>query len=66
VGRGVAGRSFPFTFWPLVWGGAVGFGASAYLHSDEVIAFLFFAPSWQLNPLISTVGLTTAVVLEDQ
>jgi hypothetical protein len=37
AGRGVAGRGFPFVFWPLAWGGAVGFGAGAYLHGDEVI-----------------------------
>ena len=36
TGRGVAGRDFPFIFWPLAWGGAVGYGANAYLHSDEV------------------------------
>ncbi|KAK0202711.1 hypothetical protein DFS33DRAFT_1385080 [Desarmillaria ectypa] len=28
-GRGVAGRGFPFYFWPVVWGGA------AYLHSGD-------------------------------
>jgi hypothetical protein len=37
AGRGVAGRGFPFVFWPLAWGGAVGLGAGAYLHSNEVI-----------------------------
>ncbi|KAK0238994.1 hypothetical protein EDD85DRAFT_951206 [Armillaria nabsnona] len=34
-GRGVAGRGFPFYFWPVVWGGAAGAGTAAYLHSDE-------------------------------
>ncbi|KAI0765895.1 hypothetical protein BD413DRAFT_637158 [Trametes elegans] len=30
----VAGRGFPFVFWPLVWGGGLGYGA-AYLHDHE-------------------------------
>ncbi|KAK0467144.1 uncharacterized protein EV420DRAFT_1507461 [Desarmillaria tabescens] len=34
-GRGVAGRGFPFYFWPVVWGGAVSAGTAPYLHSDE-------------------------------
>ncbi|KAK0501410.1 hypothetical protein EDD18DRAFT_1347495 [Armillaria luteobubalina] len=34
-GRGVAGRGFPFYFWPVVWGGDAGAGTAAYLHSDE-------------------------------
>ncbi|KAI8974802.1 hypothetical protein BD414DRAFT_497520 [Trametes punicea] len=33
-GRGVAGRGFPFVFWPVVWGSGLGYGA-AYLHDDE-------------------------------
>ncbi|KAJ7078327.1 hypothetical protein B0H15DRAFT_539048 [Mycena belliarum] len=34
--RGVAGRGFPFYFWPLVWGSGYGYGGNtAYLHSDE-------------------------------
>ncbi|KAG6848285.1 hypothetical protein H0H93_001526 [Arthromyces matolae] len=36
VGAGVAGRGFPFYFWPVVWGGALGAGTAAYLHDDEV------------------------------
>ncbi|ESK94331.1 hypothetical protein Moror_8196 [Moniliophthora roreri MCA 2997] len=37
TGRGVAGRGFPFFFWPVVWGSAagVGLGTAAYLHNDE-------------------------------
>ncbi|KAJ8697168.1 hypothetical protein PTI98_006966 [Pleurotus ostreatus] len=35
AGRGVAGRGFPFYFWPVAWGGAAGVGAGAYLHSNE-------------------------------
>jgi len=34
-GRGVAGRGFPFYFWPLAWGGIAGAGTAAYLHTDE-------------------------------
>jgi hypothetical protein len=35
--RGVGGLGFPFVFWPVVWGGAAGVDADAYLHrSDEV------------------------------
>ena len=36
TGRGVAGRGFPFYFWPLAWGGIADVGTAAYLHSDEV------------------------------
>ncbi|TFK46473.1 hypothetical protein OE88DRAFT_893085 [Heliocybe sulcata] len=32
--RGVAGLGFPFYFWPLAWGGGLGYGA-AYLHTHE-------------------------------
>lgn len=39
TGRGVIGCRFPFMFWPVVWGGAIGLGAGAYPHSDEVIDF---------------------------
>ncbi|KAF4563052.1 hypothetical protein EYR36_003488 [Pleurotus pulmonarius] len=35
AGRGVAGRGFPFYFWPVAWGGAAGIGAGAYLHTNE-------------------------------
>ena len=31
VGRGVAGRGFPFYFWPLVWGGIAGGLVADYL-----------------------------------
>ncbi|KAF9225627.1 hypothetical protein BS17DRAFT_554757 [Gyrodon lividus] len=31
TGRGVAGRGFPFWFWPVVWGG----GSVTYLHDTE-------------------------------
>ncbi|KAF5330458.1 hypothetical protein D9619_005392 [Psilocybe cf. subviscida] len=34
IGRGVAGRPFPFFFWPLAWGGAA-VGSAAYLHNTE-------------------------------
>ncbi|KAJ7202442.1 hypothetical protein C8J57DRAFT_1454889 [Mycena rebaudengoi] len=34
-GRGVGGRGFPFYFWPLMWGGGIGYGSNAYLHSNE-------------------------------
>ncbi|KAG5350714.1 hypothetical protein C0989_009581 [Termitomyces sp. Mn162] len=33
--RGVANLGFPFVFWPIAWGGAVGIGAGAYLHTSE-------------------------------
>ena len=37
VGRGTAGRGFPFFFWPIVWPVAAGAGAAAYLSGgDEV------------------------------
>ncbi|KZV98189.1 hypothetical protein EXIGLDRAFT_746693 [Exidia glandulosa HHB12029] len=34
VGRGVGGAGFPFYFWPLAWGGGLGYGAG-YLHNHE-------------------------------
>ncbi|KAI0641447.1 hypothetical protein C8Q79DRAFT_1077878 [Trametes meyenii] len=34
TGLGVAGLGFPFVFWPLVWGGGLGYGA-AYLHANH-------------------------------
>ncbi|KAI0659952.1 hypothetical protein C8Q70DRAFT_1053754 [Cubamyces menziesii] len=34
AGRGVGGRGFPFVFWPVVWGGSLGYGA-VYLHDRE-------------------------------
>ncbi|KAJ7583860.1 hypothetical protein C8J56DRAFT_748768, partial [Mycena floridula] len=34
-GRGVVGRSFPFYYWPLAWGGGAGAGGGAYLHDSE-------------------------------
>lgn len=34
LGRGVAGRGFPFYFWPLVWGVSAGI-AVAYLYDHE-------------------------------
>ncbi|KAI0715907.1 hypothetical protein C8T65DRAFT_642837 [Cerioporus squamosus] len=33
-GLGTSGRNFPFVFWPLVWGGGLGYGA-AYLHNNN-------------------------------
>ncbi|TFK82877.1 hypothetical protein K466DRAFT_499513 [Polyporus arcularius HHB13444] len=33
-GLGTSGRNFPFVFWPLVWGGGLGYGA-AYLHNTN-------------------------------
>ncbi|TFK38300.1 hypothetical protein BDQ12DRAFT_128021 [Crucibulum laeve] len=39
AGRGVAGRGFPFYFWPLAWplaiGAGAGIGGAAYLHSTD-------------------------------
>ncbi|GJE85389.1 hypothetical protein PsYK624_014680 [Phanerochaete sordida] len=32
--RGVTGLNFPFVFWPIVWGGTLGYGA-AYLHDSN-------------------------------
>lgn len=52
MGRGVAGRGFPFYFWPIAWGGAAGIGTAAYLHSDEVCVYtlyysvLFWVKQW--------------------
>ncbi|KAK7685532.1 hypothetical protein QCA50_011399 [Cerrena zonata] len=34
VGRGVGGLGFPFFFWPVVWGGGLGYGG-AYLYNHE-------------------------------
>ncbi|KAK7447381.1 hypothetical protein VKT23_014091 [Stygiomarasmius scandens] len=31
----VAGRGFPFFFWPIAWGGAAGAGSAAFLHNRE-------------------------------
>ncbi|EJF55422.1 hypothetical protein DICSQDRAFT_175932 [Dichomitus squalens LYAD-421 SS1] len=33
-GLGVASRGFPFVYWPLIWGGGLGYGA-AYLHDNH-------------------------------
>jgi hypothetical protein len=51
AGHGVAGRGFPFVFWPLAWGGAVGLGAAgAYLDSDEVSQYhLLFSRTFSHN-----------------
>ncbi|KAH7929943.1 hypothetical protein BV22DRAFT_1001727 [Leucogyrophana mollusca] len=38
TGRGVAGRGFPFWFWPVIWGSTVG-SSGAYLIDHEVIPF---------------------------
>jgi len=35
-GRAMAGRGFPFVFWPLAWGGIAGVSTAAYMHSTEV------------------------------
>jgi hypothetical protein len=40
--RSVAGRNFPFGYWPLVWGVGVGSGI-VYLRDDEVRDF---QPEW--------------------
>ena len=42
-GLGVAGRSFPFVFWPLVWGTGFGYGA-AYLHDDREVSTRLSSP----------------------
>lgn len=34
--RGVSGLGFPFIFWPVVWGGGLGYGA-AYLHDTNEV-----------------------------
>lgn len=34
--RGVGGLGFPFIFWPIVWGGSLGYGA-AYLHDTSEV-----------------------------
>lgn len=41
AGRGVAGRGFPFFFWPLAWGGVAALGVGAYLDTDEVSHYYF-------------------------
>lgn len=45
TGRGVAGRGFPFFFWPVVWPGGGG-GRGAYLHDTEVTEPLIFLCSF--------------------
>ncbi|KAK1229344.1 hypothetical protein PQX77_007599 [Marasmius sp. AFHP31] len=35
TGAGVAGRGFPFYFWPVTWGGAAGVGTAAYYHNHR-------------------------------
>lgn len=34
--RGVGGLGFPFIFWPIIWGGSLGYGA-AYLHDSSEV-----------------------------
>jgi hypothetical protein len=34
-GPGVAGRGFPFWFWPVIWGGSASAGGD-YLYDNEV------------------------------
>lgn len=38
--RGVANLGFPFVFWPIVWGGSLGYGA-AYLHDTHEVRPVF-------------------------
>ncbi|KAL0065015.1 hypothetical protein AAF712_008008 [Marasmius tenuissimus] len=35
TGAGVAGRGFPFYFWPVTWGGAAGAGTAAHYHNHR-------------------------------
>ncbi|KAK1232626.1 hypothetical protein PQX77_004247 [Marasmius sp. AFHP31] len=35
TGAGVAGRGFPFYFWPVTWGAAAGAGTAAYYHNRD-------------------------------
>ncbi|KAL0577776.1 hypothetical protein V5O48_004204 [Marasmius crinis-equi] len=35
TGPGVAGRGFPYYFWPVIWGNANSPGTASYLHVDE-------------------------------
>ena len=39
VGRGVAGRNFPFYFWPLTFGGVGAAGAYHYLDGDGEVSY---------------------------
>ncbi|KAF5344379.1 hypothetical protein D9758_013236 [Tetrapyrgos nigripes] len=45
LARGVAGRGFPFYFWPLVWGGAVGVGTASYLNAEDEVHWFILDPS---------------------
>lgn len=38
--RSVAGRNFPFGYWPIIWGAGIGAGSAAYLHSNEVRSYV--------------------------
>lgn len=38
VGRGTAGRGFPFFFWPIVWPLGAGAGAATYISSDGEVS----------------------------
>lgn len=40
-GLGTTGRNFPFVYWPLVWGGGLGYGA-AYLHNTHEVSISLF------------------------
>lgn len=41
--RGVGGLGFPFVFWPVIWGGGLGYGG-AYLYNHEVRILRRFLP----------------------
>ena len=63
AGRGVAGRNFPFVFWPIAWAGA-GVGGGAYLHNSQVCLILHIRHCIQLIVLHSMADMITAADLE--
>jgi hypothetical protein len=52
--RGVAGRPFPFYFWPVVWGGGALLATGAYLDErHEVSATQIHIPFLLTDELLS-------------
>jgi hypothetical protein len=49
VGRGTAGRGFPFFFWPIVWPVAAGAGAAAYLSGSDEVGALTYSSCLTIN-----------------
>ncbi|KAF9532164.1 hypothetical protein CPB83DRAFT_661662 [Crepidotus variabilis] len=55
---GVAGRGFPFVFWPLAWGGAGAAGATTYHYLDNSTEYGPFDNSSRPGGVMTTAAFT--------